>query len=99
MFWVSVAGHDPAELLGKLKGRVPLVHLKDKAADTPFASTKASRAPRSKRSATARSTGPRCCAPPMPPECSTTSWSRTRLPGDPIESLRQSFAFITKVTY
>src|ERR1700722_16405239 len=30
-FWVSVAGHDPVELLKKLSGRVPLLHLKDKA--------------------------------------------------------------------
>ena len=31
VFWVSVAGNDPVELLGKWKGRVALVHLKDKA--------------------------------------------------------------------
>jgi sugar phosphate isomerase/epimerase len=33
-FWVSVAGHDPVQVLGKLSGRVPLVHLKDKADGT-----------------------------------------------------------------
>jgi len=32
VFWVSVAGHDPAETLRRHAGRVPLVHLKDKAA-------------------------------------------------------------------
>jgi sugar phosphate isomerase/epimerase len=31
VFWVSVAGLDPVALLGKWKGRVPLLHLKDKA--------------------------------------------------------------------
>ncbi len=35
LFWVSVAGQDPVEMLGKMKGRVPLVHLKDKAEGTP----------------------------------------------------------------
>jgi sugar phosphate isomerase/epimerase len=35
VFWVSVAGHDPVELLKEFKGRVPLVHLKDKAQGTP----------------------------------------------------------------
>lgn len=35
VFWVSVAGNDPIEWLHKLKGRVPLVHLKDKAKDFP----------------------------------------------------------------
>ena len=29
VFWVKVGGHDPVELLGKLKGRVSQVHLKD----------------------------------------------------------------------
>lgn len=35
VFWVSVAGHDPVEMLNKLKGRVQLVHLKDKQAGLP----------------------------------------------------------------
>ncbi|MBV8897490.1 MAG: sugar phosphate isomerase/epimerase [Acidobacteriaceae bacterium] len=35
IFWVSVAGHDPVAMLKALKGRVPLLHLKDKAAGTP----------------------------------------------------------------
>ncbi len=35
VFWVSVAGHDPAETLRRHAGRVPLVHLKDKAAGLP----------------------------------------------------------------
>ena len=34
-FWVSVAGHDPAEMLQKFTGRVHLLHLKDKAEGTP----------------------------------------------------------------
>ena len=29
VFWVTVAGHDPVELLGRLDGRAPLLHLKD----------------------------------------------------------------------
>jgi sugar phosphate isomerase/epimerase len=34
VFWVSVAGLDPVEFIRQLRGRVPLVHLKDKAAGT-----------------------------------------------------------------
>ncbi len=34
-FWVSVGGHDPVELLQKYKGRVDLLHVKDKAEGTP----------------------------------------------------------------
>lgn len=35
VFWVSLAGEDPVARLRKHEGRVPLVHLKDKAADAP----------------------------------------------------------------
>jgi sugar phosphate isomerase/epimerase len=35
VFWVSVAGNDPVEMLKQNAGRVPLVHLKDKAKGAP----------------------------------------------------------------
>jgi sugar phosphate isomerase/epimerase len=35
VFWASVAGFDPVQVLKQFKGRVPLIHLKDKAKDTP----------------------------------------------------------------
>lgn len=35
IFWVSVAGHDPVQLLQKYSGRVPLLHLKDKKKGQP----------------------------------------------------------------
>jgi sugar phosphate isomerase/epimerase len=35
LFWVSVAGNDPVAMLKLYKGRVPLVHLKDKLAGAP----------------------------------------------------------------
>jgi sugar phosphate isomerase/epimerase len=35
VFWVSVTGNDPVEFITKLGQRVMLVHLKDKAKDTP----------------------------------------------------------------
>jgi len=35
VFWLSVAGQDPVETLKKWKGRVALLHLKDKAKDAP----------------------------------------------------------------
>jgi sugar phosphate isomerase/epimerase len=37
IFWVSVAGHDPVQLLKKYSGRVPLLHLKDKEKGVPAA--------------------------------------------------------------
>lgn len=35
VFWVSVAGHDPAEFIRNYADRIELLHLKDKKADTP----------------------------------------------------------------
>jgi sugar phosphate isomerase/epimerase len=35
VFWVSVAGIDPVEMLRKYAGRAPLVHLKDKSPSVP----------------------------------------------------------------
>jgi sugar phosphate isomerase/epimerase len=35
VFWVSVAGLNPSTLLERYAGRIPLVHLKDKAPDVP----------------------------------------------------------------
>jgi sugar phosphate isomerase/epimerase len=35
IFWVSVAGHDPVQLLQEHGDRIPLLHLKDKAKGTP----------------------------------------------------------------
>jgi sugar phosphate isomerase/epimerase len=35
IFWVTVAGHDPVQLLKQYSGRVPLLHLKDKAKGLP----------------------------------------------------------------
>lgn len=35
IFWASVAGHNPVDVLKKYSGRVALLHLKDKAADFP----------------------------------------------------------------
>jgi sugar phosphate isomerase/epimerase len=35
IFWVTVAGQNPVELLSKYSGRVPLLHLKDKAKGIP----------------------------------------------------------------
>ena len=34
VFWMKVGGEDPVAMLGRLKGRVPLIHLKDIAAGT-----------------------------------------------------------------
>jgi sugar phosphate isomerase/epimerase len=34
-FWASLAGIDPVKMIERYRGRIPLVHLKDKARGTP----------------------------------------------------------------
>jgi len=98
-FWVSVAGHDPVEMLGKLKGRVPLIHLKDKAQGTEVMYKES--VPRTafkevgngvidwkKVLDAARSAG-----------VEHYYVEQDQTPGDPVESLRQSYAFLSKLDY
>ncbi len=99
VFWVSVAGHDPAELLGKLSGRVPLVHLKDKAEGTPVMYKESVARTAFKEvghgvidwSKVLRAT-----------ESAGTAHyfvEQDQTPGDPVESLRQSFEYLSKLEY
>jgi sugar phosphate isomerase/epimerase len=99
MFWVSVAGHDPIAWLGKLKGRVPLIHVKDKAKDTPTGFTEA--VPRT----SFKEVGQGVMDWPKVMKAATSAGvkhyivEQDQAPGDPVESLRQSFQFLTKVKY
>jgi sugar phosphate isomerase/epimerase len=96
LFWVSVAGHDPVEFLKKMSGRVPLVHLKDKAEGTKVQYNES--VPKSafkevghgvidwqKVLATAASAG-----------VQHYFVEQDQTPGDPVESLRQSYAYLSK---
>jgi len=98
-FWVSVAGHDPAELLQRLSGRVPLLHLKDKAAGTAvmFKETVARTA--------FKEVGSGTLDWPVILRAATAAGAQhyfveqDQTPGDPVESLRQSFRYLSKLEY
>ena len=98
-FWVSVAGHDPVELLRKLPGRVPLVHLKDKANGTPV------RYKESVDRAAFKEVGNGVLDWAAVLRAGAAAGVRhyfveqDQTPGDPIDSLRQSFAYLSKLQY
>jgi len=96
-FWVSVAGHDPAQAIHHVAGRVPLVHLKDKAADTPVRYNES--VPRT----TFKEVGSGTIDWPAVLKAASDAGvehyfvEQDQTPGDPVASLRQSFAYLSKL--
>jgi sugar phosphate isomerase/epimerase len=99
VFWVSVAGHDPVELLQKLSGRVPLIHLKDKAPGTPVMFKESV-----DRGAFKEVGNGVLDWPPLLRAAASAGVrhyfvEQDQTPGDPVESLRQSYAYLSKLDY
>jgi sugar phosphate isomerase/epimerase len=99
VFWVSVAGHDPVQLLQKLSGRVPLIHLKDKAPGTPVTFKESV-----DRSAFKEVGNGVLDWPPLLRAAASAGVKhcfveQDQTPGDPVDSLRQSYAYLSKLEY
>jgi len=98
-FWVSVAGHDPAEAIQHLSSRVYLLHLKDKAADTPVRYNES--VPRT----TFKEVGNGVIGWTQVLKAAETAGvqhyfvEQDQTPGDPAASLRQSFAYLSKLDF
>ena len=96
-FWVSVAGNDPAEVLRQVSGRVQMVHLKDKAQGTPV------RYNENVPGKTFREVGHGVIDWPAVLRAASAAGVRhyfveqDATPGDPVESLRQSFEYVSKL--
>jgi sugar phosphate isomerase/epimerase len=99
VFWVSVAGHDPVELLNKLKGRVPLLHLKDKAAGTPVMYKES--VPRAAFKEIGQGTLDWKAILNAAGAAGVEHYfvEQDQTPGDPIDSLKESFGYISKLSY
>jgi len=98
-FWVSVAGHDPAEVIAHLSGRVPLLHLKDKAEGTPV------RYNESVPKETFKEVGHGVIDWAQVLKAADKAGAeryfveQDQTPGDPVASLRQSHAYLSTLTY
>jgi len=99
LFWVSVAGHDPAEMLRKVAGRVPLVHLKDKLAGLPvlYKESVDRTAFKEVGNGVLDWKGILHAASAAGVEHYFVEQDQT--PGDPVDSLRQSFGFLSKLEF
>jgi len=99
VFWVSVGGHDPVEMLGKLKGRVPLVHLKDKEKGTPVVYKESVARTAFKEIGNGVLDWPRIVRAAHAAGAEHYFVEQDQTPGDPVESLRQSFGYLSKLEF
>lgn len=99
LFWVSVAGLDPAEMLQKLSGRVPLVHLKDKAEGTAVMYKESVPRTTFKEVGSGVLDWPKVIRAAATAKVEHYFVEQDQTPGDPVESLRKSFDFVSKLTY
>jgi sugar phosphate isomerase/epimerase len=98
-FWVSVAGHDPVEMLRKLSGRVPLVHLKDKADGTPVQFSES--VPRTAFKEVGKGVIDWAKVIKAAKAAGVKHYfvEQDQTPGDPIESVKESAAYLEKLTF
>ncbi|HXJ43107.1 MAG TPA: sugar phosphate isomerase/epimerase, partial [Bryobacteraceae bacterium] len=97
VFWVSVAGHDPVGMLKEWKGRVSLLHLKDKAKDVPV-QYKEGLPPASFKEVGNGSLDFAAILKAAPAAGVKHYFvEQDQTPGDPIESLKKSFDYVSKL--
>jgi sugar phosphate isomerase/epimerase len=99
LFWVSVAGNDPAALLGQLSGRVPLVHLKDKPAGTPVLYKESVDRSAFKEVGNGSLDWKAILRAAASAKVEHYFVEQDQTPGDPLDSLRQSFEYLSKLDY
>lgn len=95
VFWASIAGADPVSLLERLGRRVVLLHLKDKAADTPvFADDRA--VPRAAFMEVGAGVLPIAAILKAAEACGVRHVfvEQDHTPGDPFASLERSFRYV-----
>jgi sugar phosphate isomerase/epimerase len=98
-FWVSVAGHDPAELIAQMKGRVRLLHLKDKAEGTPVMHNESVPRTAFKEVGHGAIDWPKVLRAAASAGVEHYFVEQDQTPTDPLDSLRQSYEFLSRLTY
>lgn len=94
VFWLSVAGQDPVEALKKWKGRVALLHLKDKAKDAPHQFSENMPANAFKEVGSGSIDFPAILKAAPAAGVKQYIVEQDQTPGDPLESLRKSFNYL-----
>jgi sugar phosphate isomerase/epimerase len=95
IFWVSVAGHDPVEIMKKHASRIALLHLKDKAAGVPVQFNENVPKPAFKEIGNGSIDIPAVLAAAKHMPIKNYFVEQDQTPGDPIDSLRQSYQYLS----
>jgi sugar phosphate isomerase/epimerase len=98
-FWVSVAGHDPVQMLEHLKGRVKLLHLKDKAEGTPVLFKESVPRTAFKEVGHGVIDWPKVLQAAASAGVEQYFVEQDQTPGDPVDSLRLSYDYLSKLSY
>lgn len=98
VFWVSIAGSDPAQLIKKYSGRVPLLHLKDKAKGAAQ-QTQEAKVPRTAFTEVGNGELDFPAILRAASDAGTKHYfvEQDQTPGDPLRSLEQSFSYLKKL--
>lgn len=97
VFWVSVAGNDPVEMLTQWKGRVALLHLKDMQKGTPVQYTENVPPTAFKEVGSGVVNFPAVFRAALEAGVKHYFVEQDQTPGDPLVSLRQSYQYIMSV--
>ena len=99
VFWVSVAGLDPAEMIQKLAGRVPVLHLKDKAEGTAVMYKESVPPATFKEVGNGVMDWPKVLRAAAEAKVAHYFVEQDQTPGDPVDSLRRSYGYLSKLSY
>lgn len=98
IFWAAVAGHDPSAVLERYSGRVPLLHLKDMAEGTPQGYGPVQRTA-FKEVGNGTLDIAKVLRAAQAAGVKHYFVEQDQTPGDPVESLRQSFNNLRKLNF
>jgi sugar phosphate isomerase/epimerase len=98
VFWVSVSGNDPVEFLQRHGDRVKLIHLKDKAKDTPVMASENVPARDFKEVGNGVLNFPAILRQAEKAGVRHYFVEQDQTPGDPVDSLRESYTHLRSLT-
>jgi sugar phosphate isomerase/epimerase len=98
-FWISVAGGDPAAFIKKMSGRIPLLHCKDKAKETEQRFNETVPKTAFKEVGNGVLDWPAILRAAAAAGVQHYFVEQDQTPGDPLDSLRQSYQYLSTLKY